>query len=225
MNTRSPFSPEIRAVLDQERVISPVAASQRARVIARARASLEAPVAATSVFSTSAPRTRWPAAAAAALVVTAAVGAAAYEIHARMARDPVTPATTTVAPVSGLAPSAPAPSPPAAADGDLVPAPEPAVSAPRLSSAGSAREELRLLRQARAAVARNEFAVALVPIAEHARRFRNGRLAEEREALRVKVLVGLGRTNEARRAASDFQKHFPRSVLLPTVSQMSVSGR
>ncbi|HZL16761.1 MAG TPA: hypothetical protein VFG23_03330 [Polyangia bacterium] len=80
------------------------------------------------------------------------------------------------------------------------------------------------MRQARAAVARNEFAVALVPITEHARRFRNGRLAEEREALRVKVLVGLGRTNEARRAASDFQKHFPRSVLLPTVSQMSVSG-
>jgi hypothetical protein len=224
MNTRSPFSPEIRAVLDQERVISPVAASQRARVIARARASLEAPVAARSVFSTSAPRTRWPAAAAAALVVTAAVGAAAYEIHARMARDPVTPATT-VAPVSRLTPSAPAPSPPSAEDGDLVPAPEPAVGAPGLSTAGSAREELRLLRQARAAVARNEFAVALVPITEHARRFRNGRLAEEREALRVKVMVGLGRTNEARRAASDFQKHFPRSVLLPTVSRMSVSGR
>jgi hypothetical protein len=225
MSTRSPFSPEIRAVLDQERVIPPVPASQRARVIARARASLGAPVVATSALSTSAPRTRWPAAAAAALVVSAAVGAAAYEIHARMARDPVTPATT-VAPVSRLvAPSAPAPSPPSAADDDLVLATEPAVGAPGLSSAGSAREELRLLRQARVAVARNEFAVALVPITEHARRFRNGRLAEEREALRVKVLVGLGRTNEARRAASDFQKHFPRSVLLPTVSQMSVSGR
>jgi hypothetical protein len=224
MKTRSPFSPEVRALLDQERVIPPVPASQRARMLARARASLSTPVMATSASSNSPPRTRWLAAAAGALVISAAVGAAAYEIHARMARDPVAPATT-VAPVRRLAPSAPAQSPPSAADGDLIAAPEPSVGAPGLSSGGSAREELRLLRQARAAVARNEFAVALVPITEHARRFRNGRLAEEREALRVKALVGLGRTEEAHRAAADFRKYFPRSVLLPAVSRMTASGR
>ena len=51
------------------------------------------------------------------------------------------------------------------------------------------------MRQARAAVARGDFAEALSPINEHTRRFRNGRLVEEREALRVKALVGLRRND------------------------------
>jgi hypothetical protein len=93
----------------------------------------------------------------------------------------------------------------------------------RLSRADEARAELHLLRRARAAVARGEFAAALPPIAEHARRFRDGRLAEEREALRVKALAGLGRNDEARRAAAAFEARFPRSVLLPAVSQMPAS--
>jgi hypothetical protein len=102
-------------------------------------------------------------------------------------------------------------------------APEPQVAAPGLSPAEAARAELRLLRDARAAVARRDFAAALVPIGEHTRLFKNGRLAEEREALRVKALSGLGRTEEARRAAGAFRTRFPRSVLLPAVSQMPAS--
>ena len=79
------------------------------------------------------------------------------------------------------------------------------------------------MRQARAAVARGDFTAALSPITEHARRFKNGRLVEEREALRVKALVGLGRGEEARHAAAAFRARFPRSVLLPAVGQMPVS--
>ncbi len=94
---------------------------------------------------------------------------------------------------------------------------------PTLSSADAARAELNLLRQARAAVAREDYAGALSPIAEHARRFKDGRLTEEREALRVKSLAGLGRSEDARRAATAFRTRFPRSVLLPAVSQMSPS--
>jgi hypothetical protein len=41
--------------------------------------------------------------------------------------------------------------------------------------------------------------------------------------LRVKALAGLGRTDEARRAARAFRARFPRSVLLPAVSQMPAS--
>jgi hypothetical protein len=93
----------------------------------------------------------------------------------------------------------------------------------RPSPSGAVRDELRLLRRARGAVAREDFAAALLPIIEHARRFRNGRLAEEREALRVKALVGLGRTEDARRAAASFEARFPNSVLLPAVNQMSVA--
>jgi hypothetical protein len=88
------------------------------------------------------------------------------------------------------------------------------------SRAEAVRAELRLLRQARVAVARGDFAAALSPIAEHSRRFKNGRLAEEREALRVKALAGLGRMEEARHAAVAFRARFPRSVLLPAVSKM-----
>ena len=79
------------------------------------------------------------------------------------------------------------------------------------------------MRQARAAVARGDFAAALTPLAEHTRLFKNGRLVEEREALRVKALMGLGRSEEARRAAAAFRARFPRSVLLPAVGQMPVS--
>jgi hypothetical protein len=96
---------------------------------------------------------------------------------------------------------------------------------PRSSLDQPAPDELRLLGEARAAVARHDFAAALGPISEHARRFRNGRLAEEREALRVRALSGLGRTDEAQRAADAFETRFPRSVLAPAVSHMPASSR
>jgi hypothetical protein len=37
--------------------------------------------------------------------------------------------------------------------------------------------------------------------------------------------LGLGRSNEARRAAAAFRARFPRSVLLPTIGQMPASGQ
>jgi len=218
---RSPVSPEIKNLLDRERVIPPISASQRARAMARARASLATAAAIPLVPSGATPRTRWAAAAAAALVVSAAVGAAAYEIRARMAPLPATrPAA--VAPRSEVVARVPAASPLAGAVG--VPTPVTIGQAPALSPMEADRAELRLLRRARVAVARGDFATALSPIAEHARRFKNGRLAEEREALRVKALAGLGRTEEARRAAAAFRARFPRSVLRPAVSEMPTSA-
>jgi hypothetical protein len=91
----------------------------------------------------------------------------------------------------------------------------------RLRPANAGRSELRLLGRARAAVARADFAAALSSIVEHARRFSNGHLAEEREALRVGALIGLGRDEEARRAATAFRARFPHSVLVAAVDQMS----
>ena len=44
-----------------------------------------------------------------------------------------------------------------------------------------------------------------------------GRLAQEREALRVGSLLGLGRTDEAQCAARAFAARFRRSALLPLV--------
>ena len=85
--------------------------------------------------------------------------------------------------------------------------------------------ELQLLRAARQDVTRGDFAGALAVIAEHVRRFRNGSLVEEREALRVKSLAGLGRHEDAQRAAAEFHARFPHSVFLPTFERMKEADR
>jgi hypothetical protein len=123
--------------------------------------------------------------------------------------------------------------PPAAATTHVVaPARDPSVAAPvtavspssAAATAGSAPsqaepepEELLLLGEARSAVAERDFATALVLLTEHARRFENGMLTEEREALLVRTLSGLGRAEEARRAADAFETRFPHSVLVRAI--------
>jgi len=82
-------------------------------------------------------------------------------------------------------------------------------------------DELLLLQGARAAVAASDFATARTALQEHARRFPSGQLTEEREALRVKTLIGLGRPQEARQAARAFEARFPGSVLGPAVSSLT----
>jgi hypothetical protein len=74
--------------------------------------------------------------------------------------------------------------------------------------------ELDLLQRAQVAYADGALVDALAMIAAHGRRFPNGRLAEEREALRVRALTRAGRAEEAQRAAAAFAERFPRSVLL-----------
>jgi len=222
MRDRSPFSPEVHALLDRERAIPAIPAMQRARALSRARAVLATPaipVSAPTVVT--APPWRWAVAAAAGLAASAAIAAAAYEFHAR--RNRVTsapPPALALAPAPIAAPLDPAPAPAPAQEAEL--APDLALALPERTSTRSdlVRAELRLLQRARAAVVRGDFEAALQVIAEHTRRFKNGRLAEEREALRVKSLAGLGRTEAARRAAAAFRSHYPRSVLLPAVSRM-----
>ena len=227
--SRPPLSPDVLALLDQERAVPPVPASVRTRTLARARAALLAGrVAAADDFARPR-RIRWgnsmALTCAAMVVVGAAAAAVAYQYGAHRqpaAADRPGPAATHVV--------TPSPTPPASTPTvgvvppPATPTPAPASRAPNSSHAAPGPDELRLLRQARAAVARQDFAAALAPIAEHARRFKGGRLVEEREALRVRALAGLGRTEEARRAAEAFKARFPRSVLLPAVSQMPASG-
>ena len=55
----------------------------------------------------------------------------------------------------------------------------------------AAREELRLIEEANAAVNRGDFASALSPLMEHEQRFQRGWLMRERESLSVKAIDGL----------------------------------
>jgi hypothetical protein len=107
------------------------------------------------------------------------------------------------------------------------PAPQ-VVSRPKLPHAHrpltpqeSYASELYLLQRAQSDYASQDFPDALVLVAEHARRFPTGRLAEEREALRVRSLAGAGRGDQARRALAAFAKRFPRSVLLPRLREQA----
>jgi len=231
-DSRTPLSSEVRALLERERAIPALSPHVRARSLARARAALLAGRVTPPAGYDTAGRGGHAGLVkvAAVCVVSAAIGAVAY----RMANQDGPPAIARPAPSvraiaappspSPLVPSvavAPAPQPPASS----VAAPSPAtVPTPQRAIHGDAPDELRLLRQARAAVSRGQLVSALARIGEHARRFENGRLSEEREALRVKALSGLGRTAEARRAAEAFETRFPRSVLLPAVRQMTGSG-
>jgi len=53
---------------------------------------------------------------------------------------------------------------------------------------------------------------------DHARRFPNGALAEERDAARVLALCDLQRLDEARDVARRFLREHPRSPLAPRVA-------
>ena len=174
-------------------------------------------------------RPQWVFAMAAGLVL--ALGAAAYAARGWVG---LSSSPAHVAP--SAAPRAATPRPPAAvpampepdAPATIAPAATPHAkrSAGRTTATGiPTNEELHLLRAARQDVTRGDFARALAVIGEHARRFRNGSLVEEREALRVKALAGLGRRDDAQRAAAQFRARFPHSVFLSTFDRMKGAER
>jgi hypothetical protein len=83
--------------------------------------------------------------------------------------------------------------------------------------------EMHLLRRAEGAYVRGDQRATLALLSEHAQRFPHGRLAEERDALRVQALAECGRAEEARRAAATFAERYPRSVLLAHVETAATS--
>ncbi|MGZ6029589.1 MAG: hypothetical protein ACXWK5_09240, partial [Myxococcaceae bacterium] len=97
----------------------------------------------------------------------------------------------------------PAPPPPEA------PPPEP--PAPRGA-------ERALLHRARADIASGSLSAADSLLVRHAREFPAGQLAEEREALVIRLLVREGRIGEARVRAARFRQAHPRSIQLPGIA-------
>lgn len=112
------------------------------------------------------------------------------------------------------------PIPRAVAPTPAVPAPTPVVPAPTMEPPRAAPvtdpsldAELALIEGAHAALARGDLAVAEAELTRHARRHARGRLAPEREALRVEVLAAQGHRDAAEDARARFHQRFPRSVL------------
>jgi hypothetical protein len=73
-------------------------------------------------------------------------------------------------------------------------------------------DEIALIDQATAALARGNAAAALSSVREHARRFPSGAMNEDRDRLWIDALVRTGRTDEARTRATAFARRFPDSV-------------
>jgi len=213
---------ELEAILQRGRAIRPLPDVVRARALARARATVaasaeSAPVPAAVTPARGHGRRIALAAGLALLVGAAGAGAAIRGGVLERFRSAPPPA-----PAERIAPPRPQVLPAVAQE------PEPIAKTKTIEKRRPARPptaqesyaaEVGLLRRAHVAYASQDFSSALVLVAEHARRFPNGRLAEEREALRVRSLVSSGRTDEARRAVAAFAARFPRSVLLPRLRE------
>ena len=219
---------QVQAVIERGRQIRRAPDVVRARLLARARVAVATSARATRMAI---PETvpawhgrRLAFAAAALLLLFSAAGATAgLYVHSRRSleivptvrRNPEAPQVVAVASARGLRAGETEPAP------QLVSRPKLQRSHRPLSPQESYAAELYLLQRAQSDYASHDFPDALVLIAEHARQFPNGRLAEEREALRVRSLAGAGRGDQARRALTAFAKRFPRSVLLPRLREQA----
>jgi len=220
--------PELERLIERGRIICPLPDVVRARALARARATVAAAAAETGLpaptatASVRAGARRIALAASIALLVGAAGAVAALRARTSDRLEATPPSAPPAIPRSRVvAPEIPVPVPAAPES-----APAPKVHRPVHAAAAqeSYRAELDLLQRAQVAFASRDFAGALILVAEHGRRFPNGRLAEEREALRIRSLVGSRREDEARLAVATFANRFPRSVLLPRLRE-TVNGQ
>lgn len=98
------------------------------------------------------------------------------------------------------------------------PAPPPAADSPEQPPSAGLDVELSLLRRARAALTAASPGQALELLAEHARRFPSGHLAEERMLLRVQALCAVGEPERARATARAFARAHPGSPHTPTIT-------
>jgi hypothetical protein len=218
---------EIRSLFSIERELVPEPVETRNRAIQRAQAALPRFLPVQVASRSPRPRLVRVGQAAAAAVLLTGLCALAFQAGYHMkSHGSAAPASVPAVTPSVIVVSVPAPpsasSPSTDPERPLAePSPAKATAARPVRSAVEAyAAELRVLQPAQQAVARHDFASALAAIAEHQRRFPSGRLAEEREALRVKALLGLGRTAEADRAGAAFGEHFPKSALRGRIDAM-----
>jgi hypothetical protein len=99
----------------------------------------------------------------------------------------------------------------------VAPPPAPGLSSPSSVGDLSLGEEGALLERARSALMAGQEKAARAALAEHERRFADGRMAEQREALEIAALVQAGQRDEARERATRFRERYPRSLMLPLV--------
>jgi hypothetical protein len=229
MKRREPeLEPELEAFLRPRKIVRSVPAEIRARALNRAKRIIATGGATPPASGSARAALQWRAVTRGrplprlALIVSVALVAgtvgAVVAVHHRSARIAPPPASELVRPGPGRSE--------ASAEGEPheaqpVARKRASVSHVRRASADgdSVAVELALLQRAQTAYARHDCSRALMLLADHGRRFPESRLAEERDALRVRSLGCAGHRQEAQRAAAEFAVRFPRSVLLPRVGE------
>jgi hypothetical protein len=117
------------------------------------------------------------------------------------AESPITVSPVSSAPVDPVNP-APGPQPAPVAAQPLSRINE--VKAPPAPSSASLEAEVALVRDARAALSRDDAAHALALLDDHARRFPDGAMAQDRDALQVFATCAAGQSDAARELATRF---------------------
>jgi hypothetical protein len=157
-------------------------------------------------------------------VLAIAAGVAAFGVVARPAdpgpasgseRRP--PPSASVFETTAAAPAASASYATSADSAPILQAPSrtpPHAVRPRPPSDDDLARERALIEAARAAIHTGGPAQGIDKLDEHARSFPNGRMSEERDALRVFALRASGHDVEANAAAEAFRSRYPHSLLL-----------
>jgi hypothetical protein len=213
MKPSSPiFALELEALFAPGRRIQSVPDLVRARSLGRARAILAAAAVASPGPVVCRKGPSLVLATSLALLVGAAAASAALRGRALIDKSPAAGGVPAVAPrlPEAVAPASASPTAAPAGGGTASPRRTGRPAEPARSYAA----EIALLSRADVAYAGRDFALALALVAQHERRFPDAGLAEEREALRVRLLASSGRARQARRAAASFAERFPRSVFL-----------
>lgn len=164
------------------------------------------------------------------VAIASVVGAMSMTPDAPAARGTTAPAAasleaTSAAPTRQTAPSHTTPTlaePPAIAPIPTpeIPSPETAPEAPRVrtvsrpapSTEDTVLEEARLIAHANEAIDQHDGRAALALLVEHAHRFPEGQLREERYATRIRALCEMGDVARARSEAASFLNVFPAST-------------
>ncbi len=218
--TRDPdFDSDLEALVEAGKVVPRLPDVVRARSLARARATVVAAPSRSEPIPI--PRRRGLTIALAASIAVAVAGSFAWAAltlrsDRRVETAPPAARAAEPAPLATGDSAEATPTPTVTALAQTTPKPRPTVHSATARESYAA--ELNLLKRAQVAYAGGDYPDALALVAEHGRRFPAGRLAEEREALRVRTLTRAGRTDEAERAEAAFARRFPRSVLLPRAS-------
>jgi hypothetical protein len=217
------LGPEARALLDVARRVSAPSPEQAERLWSRVRGAIATPASPpNAAIAHAAPAV--PTVLAAVLVATA-LGVAALALRRDPAPAPAPPPAT--APALSLAPSAsvapgpslvPPSSPVSGPQPSLVPSsarPARAAPPPRdVSAPDDGRGDVALVRSAYEALRAGEAARSLTLVDEHARRYPQSVLGEEREATRVLALCELGRADDARAALGAYRRAYPSGLHL-----------